>query len=221
MNKWPMSKIIMLPVRQKQVFQTIKNEGFDPFDFLFEPLTNDQFSITYRPNEEYNFSKSKTPNQNSFVYIPGHNGALKTSFNFASFQHLLKQLTIWLSNLKENISVGNPWQEIHKLRGSLEEFNVDSYEEMFSDEESILARDTIQSFSNYLEEIKVETSLIRKDLDHLSEMISKVSRKDWLFLFLGTITSWLIGGLIPPEEMGTVWDKVKTLFAPFINKLLQ
>lgn len=211
------TKIIMLPIKQKQVVDKIKAAGFKPNDFIFEPKSNEEFSLTYKPIPVFVYQRMAKPNTGNFGYSPASNGNLRAAFRFTGFGSLMDNIDKWFDAIKENIEIGNPWEDIENTMDSM---NFDSYEEMFSATEQEKIAETLDNMLSYFKTLEIDVSKIKDDVEHLKEMSSKISKKDWILLFLGNITGFIFTGLITTEHTSLVWEYVKNLFSGFNIKLL-
>lgn len=211
------TKIIMLPIKQKQVVDKIRAAGFKPNDFVFEPKSNEEFSLIYKAIPVFVYQRMAKPNTGNFGYSPASNGNLRAAFRFTGFGSLMDNIDKWFDAIKENIEIGNPWEYIENTMDSM---NFDSYEEMFSATEQEKIAETLDNMLSYFKTLEIDVSKIKDDVEHLKEMSSKISKKDWILLFLGNITGFIFTGLITTEHTSLVWEYVKNLFSGFNIKLL-
>lgn len=211
-------EIIMLPIKQKQVVDKITTAGFKASDFIFEPKSNEEFSLIYKAIPGYIFQRTENPTARRFEYCPGSNGEYKSLFIYLGFGSLIDNMDKWLSALKENIEIGNPWKEIED---TFESMVFNSYDEMFTVTEQENIAEKLNHLLTYFETLKIDVSKIADDIEHLNEMSSKVSKKDWIILFLGNITGFIINGLITTEDTSNVWAYINTLFSGLNPTLLQ
>lgn len=209
-------EIKMLPIRQQQIVDKIKSEGFSTKDFFFEPSTNDWFSMYFKPNKVYSLKIV----DKRFSYCPGLYGNMNSTGLVKNWLDNLKILENWLKCLKKNLSIGNPWQEIEDFKDEMKEMNFDSYEEMFNDEDKIKIEKRLETLLTHFVDVKIDITQIKIDVEHLKNMSHKVSKKDWILLLLGNITGWIFTGLIPSEHVQSIWSYVKALFSGFKLKFL-
>lgn len=210
------TEIKMLPVRQKEIVDKIKSLGFKLKDFKFNPATNDTFVINYLPITDFYISiQSK-----GYVFKPAQNGILSASGEAATWDTGLKWLDYWLRALKENIEIGNPWEDIEEAKEQMHEMDFDTYEEFFSQEEQSKIEKKLDQLLLEIAKLNIDTTEIKKDIVHLNTMSGKVSKKDWVLLLMGTVTSWVFGSLLSPEHTQTIWEYVKNLFSGFKHKLI-
>lgn len=208
--------IKMLPVRQKVIVDKIKSLGFKLSDFKFNPATNDFFVINYLPITEYYISI----HNKKYALMPAQNGILGAGGEAATWDTGLKWLDYWLRALKENIEVGNPWEDIEDAKEQMNEMDFDTYEEVFNEEEQSKIEKKLDQLLLEITKLNIDTTEIKKDIIHLNTMSGKISKKDWVLLLMGTVTSWVFGNLLSPEHTQTIWECVKNLFSGFKHKLI-
>ena len=198
----------MLPVRQKAIVDLLKSNQLNPAHFDFVPISNDWFTIFYNRHSIFNFQFDKW----KFDYCPGPNGKFKVSGEIARWEGGIAQLNSWLQSLKENILIGNPWEEIEEVKERMSAMNFDSYEEMFNEDDRNRINLKLAKLLDYFEENKITSIDIKNELKHLSEMSDKVSKKDWIMIFLGLITSWIFQDIITSDKSQNIWEFISNLF---------
>lgn len=208
----------MLAIRQREITDSIIKNGFSLDDFEFKPISNDEFSIYYKPNRTFCLRQSGKKTQgikkmNVYTMIPFVKGVYKETFDFEGFDELKEKFVVWLNALRENVEIGNPWD----LFGSNTEFsqniNFDSYEEVFTEEEEKVIHVKLDLLLGKINKLELETSSISDDINHLKGMTNKISKKDWMILLLGFIGSWHLQGLTPSDVYQTIFSYVKSLFS--------
>lgn len=206
----------MLPFKQNKIVEIIKSSGFKANEFNFSPIDNDSFLLKYKPNEDYHLEI-----KNNKHYIkPAMTGRLFAEGETPSFETALTIVEYWLKAVKENIEVGNPWEDIEDAKEQMNEMNFDSYEEVFNEEEQSKIEKKLDQLLLEITKLNIDTTEIKKDIIHLNTMSGKVSKKDWILLLMGTVTSWVFGSLLSPENTQTIWECVKNLFSGFKHKLI-
>ncbi|OFX20535.1 MAG: hypothetical protein A2033_01065 [Bacteroidetes bacterium GWA2_31_9] len=201
-----MNKVIMLPIRQKKIADKIVAIGLNLNDFIFTPTSNDWFELRYKQNDFYYI---KIIN-GQYTFQPAQGGLRSAAGSIKSWEASLNCIEIWLIGLKENLEIGNPWE----TKFDFNEANYfDSYQELLNDNEVQIFSIKLDSFVNKLESLKIETSEIKKDIEHIKEMSSKISKKDIMLLLIGNVTGWFFSALIPSDSINTVWQFVKNLFS--------
>jgi hypothetical protein len=210
------TEVKMLPVRQKEIVDKIKSLGFKLKDFKFNPATNETFVINYLPVTDYYISIQNK----RYTVKPAQNGTMLAAGEAVTWDTGLKWLDYWLRALKENIEVGNPWEDIEDAKEQMNEINFDTYEEVFNEEEQTKIEKKLDQLLLEITKLNIDTTEIKKDIVNLNTMSGKVSKKDWVLLLMGTVTSWVFSSLLSPEHTQTIWETVKTLFSGFKSKLI-
>lgn len=208
--------IKMLPIRQKEIVNKIKSVGFKLSDFKFNPATNDTFVINYLSIADYYISIQNK----RYTLKPAQNGIMMATGDAATWDTGLKWLEYWLVGLKENVEIGNPWEDIEDAKEQMHEMNFDTYEEVFNEEEQNKIEVKLNLLLAEMHKLNINTTIIKEDIAHLNTMSGQVSKKDWVLLLMGTITSWVFSSLLSPEHTQTIWETVKTLFSGFKSKLI-
>lgn len=207
---------IMLPKRQKQILDKIIELGFINKDFEFIPMTNDDFRIQYNHKSHYNY----THKDKRAIFSPGNNNQLKTTLVSKGFLDGLKYISVWLTEMKENLSIGNPWSKEPEINDFFNNDNFSPYEELLNVEEQKLLSEKLDLLLDQFEQLKIDTTQIKKDVEHIKDMSDKISKKDIMLLILGTITSSIFAGIIDQEQATSVWKLIGTFFGNFKNKLI-
>lgn len=203
----------MLPIKQKQIVDTIKAGGFTQSEFIFEAIDNESFLLKYKANEDYHL---EVKNKKHYIK-PAISGRLFTEGETANFEAALSRIGYWLKAVKENIEVGNPWEDI---KDKLSDIDYDSYEEVFTAEERIKIEKKLDQLLLEVSKLNIDTTEIKKDIKHLNSMSDKISKKDWFLLLMGTTTSWVVGNILSPEHTQTVWESIKNLFSSYRHNLI-
>ena len=209
-------EIKMLPVKQKQIVDKLKIAGYNYKDFSFNAIDNESFILTYKPNEFYNI----TIKDKRHRIRPALGGEIETTGESANWKTTMLRLEYWLNALKENIDVGNPWEEIENAKEQMHEMNYESYEEIFDKEDQNKIELKLDLLLDKINSLNIDTTIIKEDIAHLNKMSAKVSKKDWVLLLIGTVSSWVFSNVLSPEQTQTIWEAVKGLFSGLKNKLI-
>jgi hypothetical protein len=215
----------MLPVRRNLIADKIKSSGLNVNDFLFSPVSNDEFILNYKPINEFKFWQSghrvsRDTQAKLYSYTPGSNGKLNFSFEYKGFDSLLENMNGWLNAIRENIEIGNPWDSFDEIKQLFEINEFTSYEEMFTDEDQIKTSQSLDDLVRHLETQNVDIKLIKEDINHLKTMTSKISKKDWKLLFVGSVTSWILSGQITFEHIHSLADNFSHIVKSLTSYLL-
>ncbi len=208
---------IMLPFRQKQIVERIKALNFNTKEFEFTPINNDEFLIKYKTNPDYHI---RIKNNKHYIK-PAQGGKLSANGETANFETALIRVDYWLNAVRQNLDAGNPWGEVENAKERMHDINFNSYNEVFNTEEQKLISKKLEQLFAEITLLQIDTKVIRADIEHLNSMSAKVSKKDWIVLLLGIITSWIFTGIMPPEHTSTVWESIRSIFSGFKLKFLE
>jgi hypothetical protein len=115
----------------------------------------------------------------------------------------------WLKNLERERSAPNFWAQLDKQRELLAATEPtgdgDEDNSPFNPEE----QDQIAAQLNEIKELLVQTHQVDRRalesrIDYLREASTRMGRRDWLNIFIGTIFGWALNGLVPPEGVREV-----------------
>ncbi len=206
----------MLPIKQKQIVDIIKAGGFKTNDYIFTPIDNESFILKLKNDVDYHLTI-----RNKKYYIkPGQNGIMMAEGESTTWDKGLYWLEYWLKAVKENVEIGNPWEDIEDAKEQMNEMNFDSYEEIFNEEEQNKIEVKLNLLIAEIHKLNIDTTIIKEDISHLNKMSGQISKKDWILLLIGTVTSWVFSSELPLEYSQTIWGTVKTLFSGFKSKLI-
>lgn len=118
----------------------------------------------------------------------------------------MERVERWLDDLKRDLETPDPWAELLR-KGEMLEGSADEAVENtpFTPEEQAeivkLLRE-IKKYSKKTYSLSEESLLtLEKRLDYLEEAASRVGRKDWVLLFLGTLFTLVVTTVLPPEAV--------------------
>jgi len=204
----------MSPLKQKMVTDVIRKEGLNLSDFEFNPITNDSFNLVYKPHSQYNFKHTRSINGQSIYHLcPGPNGDLNFVVQPKKFDNTLEALKKWLGYLKENLTVGNPWADLTEMKKIIADYQFDTYEEMFSDEDIHQIENKLLLLSDKLDTLQISNDIIQEDIRYLNEMSGKMSKKGWSNMLVGTFLSWFVNGIAPANFFPQFFDFVNQIFS--------
>jgi len=210
---------IMTQVQQKKITDVIKQEGLALNEFSFEPVTNDSFNLIYKQNTQFKFKYSRGINGQSIYHMcPGPQGKLNYVVQPPKFPDALKELKNWLIYLKENVEIGNPWEEMGEFKNQIFDDYFDSSEEFLNVEEVTRFNKTldllykeisnlngqVHTLNENVTSIQISLEVIQKDIKYLKDQGGKVSKKELWLLFIGTVFNWWITELIPADALNKV-----------------
>lgn len=204
----------MLNVRQKEITDRIKSTGFKLKEFHFKATNNHFFELVFI-GTDFRF---KTSMKGLFM-SPGLDGGSTITANPGSWEPNLVKLEKWLSIIMLEKEIGNPWEE--------DEDNFYFYSEInegHEDGEASFTETEIKNISICLAEIKQyllsntaltqqQLNTIQSDIKRLEANSNKVSKKDWFFLLIGLLFSWVLGGILPPDQPKILFDRLSEFVA--------
>jgi hypothetical protein len=206
----------MLAYRQKIITDKILASGIGITDFEFKPVSNDEFNIYFKPNNAFYFRQTgkKSFNLikiNVYTMSPFINGEKKLDFDFEGFDKLVAKFEIWLTAIKENIDIGNPWDLFKGADWFYQEENFDNYEELFTSEEQDATHIKLDLLLKQVLELGMDNKKIEDDIKYLKEASNRVTKKDWLMMLSGVVISWGVATISAPENFQVIMGYVNSL----------
>jgi hypothetical protein len=117
---------------------------------------------------------------------------------------MLGLVTMWLENVRRERSSPNLWAMLDEQRELLaaSEPTGDTANTPFSPEEQ-------RQIAAQLNEIKqllvnnhgADPKALERRIEELEEFARRSGRREWLIMFFGTMLTWTLEGLIPPEGL--------------------
>lgn len=205
--------MIITPVRSRQVADKIVENGFQKSEFTFTPTHEARFKLVFKPNEHFQIDFNEKGH--SFAR-PGPNGNMSFTREFKTWENVLDLLSEWLKILKENIEIGNPWEENNT---SYQNIFTENVEEKMSRFESDFVNEKLDIILEALSTMDISINEIKEDLDYLKNSSNKVSKKDWQIMFHGSFFGWMLSNAIPSDSSKKIWEMIMNEFNS--GKLLQ
>lgn len=206
----------MLPLRQKKLVEAIVGTGFSKNEFDFIPETNESFQISYKKNPQFRMKPGKEGSGQLIYHLcPAEDGKINAIRKPRKFEESVAILKEWLEYLKENVEVGDPWEEFTEIKAILSRQDFDSYEEYFTEGEEEILNQKLDLLSGKLDELNVSNERIKEEIHHLKEMTNKMSRKDWTMLSMGFFVSWFLSGDIDYDFFHDLLNFVENLFSGY------
>lgn len=201
--------VIMTNKQQKSITDIVITEGLHINDFIFEPRNQVNFLLKYLPEPDYYFDCS-----NNIKYCPTPGLGKEHLSKFKDIDDLFKHLRLWAKSLYEELMIGNPWGTV---KNDLENTDFSSYELLFTEKEVEMLDNKLDAILIQLKEIGVSENEIKADIEHLKESSRRISVKDWKLLLIGTVSSWVLSGLITSEHVNMIWQIIKTTFLKILS----
>lgn len=200
----------MLPVKQKEITDRIQKLGFRKSEFSFTSTGEESYELSYKPNAHYNFKVDHNLNHSG---VPGSKGKHQFNGRANNWLDSLSTLEAWLRYVKENVDVGDPWQEVISEQQKLNEETFGNYDETLTEEEQKVFSNKLDLMLDHFSALQLDIGKMKDDIAHLKDQSSKISKKDLLLLFIGTVSSYMMAGIIPPNMASEVWHYIIDLFS--------
>lgn len=198
--------MLMTPYRSKQVSDKIIEQKFKKNEFSFSPTHEERFSLKYNDIPHFSFDV----NENKHVYgRPGLQGKMDYVRSFKTWEDVLSMVGEWLENLRHNIDIGNPWEDVNSSSQKI--FNGNE-EEILNDEDRKFIDEKLDIILEALSTMDININAIRVDLEHLKKSSEQISKKDWQLMFYGSLFGWVVNETIPKESINNVFSTIMTHF---------
>jgi hypothetical protein len=192
--------VIMKNSTKKKIADEITKAGLQIKDFEFTPTNEMFFTLVYKPEPDYSYNATIE----KILYSPGSGIQKRVKTRYQTWENAMTQLQKWLLNLKTELEISDPWEEIKKLRNDINQIHFNSSQEIFTDSERASMESKIDFLLIEVKKLSLPSAQIISDIAHLKEMTNKISKKDFMLLALGTIAQWVIGNIITPEQSNSV-----------------
>jgi len=206
-------KQIMLPERQNQIVEKLKDLGFSSVDFSFTPTGPDHFELYYKLQEPYFFALTK---EGKYKYAPASDGRISTEGQYTNWAQGLKRMEDWLRILKRNIEVGNPWELVQKDAGS---GIINDSEEPFSGREQEELSQKLDRILAILEQHGVALEHVQEDIEYLKTSGKRISKKDMGLMIGGNILGWILTSAIPPAAVPAIINEIGQIVGGGVHRL--
>lgn len=203
-------RLTMLPVKQKEITDRIQKLGFRKSEFSFTSTGEESYELSYKPNAHYNFKVDHNLNHSG---VPGSKGKHQFNGRANNWLDSLSTLEAWLRYVKENVDVGNPWEEISENKERFYEESFGAYEEFLTVEEQQTLSQKLDLMLEHFGTLQLDVEKMKGDVEHIKTMSSKISKKDVMISIFGTIFSFILGGIIPAESVNAVIHYLVNLFS--------
>lgn len=203
---FPGSDPLLLPSQRQQVFEWIagtfdparfdlRDEGAQdyrgavatvsmrdrPYWFSFHHHTGGGWSADFAPGVDTRTAETR---------IDSWDGVIGPAFQ------------IWLNTLDRELSASDPWTEIERELQLAAGVTQGESNESFTPEEQQVVSGRVQEIRAYVEGQGLTPDALAEINAHLSnieESASRVGRKDWKLIVIGSFTSMMTGAVVPPE----------------------
>lgn len=203
----------LLRSQLNELFELIEKQNyFSPSQFSASASTCD---INFNGSDFYFRIFENTGYANSLIvnFSPGkanyRDGSSGTGWEGAKMYFI-----DWLSYLKREVSSPDKWGRLlDDIKYLIGEETVQNTH--FSHEEYLEVRNHIETIKNALSTIPLlyeQNVALMLQLDHVSEMTSKLNKFDWRNFFIGTVTSCVIQLGVTQQNASLLADIIKRTF---------
>ena len=203
---------VLLPTQKNQVFQSIQNIGLSPQEFDWKEIASLYLRDTavsmliHKPSSFYlKFEWRNTPagTRPFFEYSPGIFASLEHEGPYPAFNIGIVQR--WLTNLKREVETPDLWGTIDKESALIEGIpGAETGNAPFTQEEQKkigVALNEIKAYLCQLQSFSGEQQrFIEANFNYLKDAASRVGRKDWKVILLGTLISTAVTLAMTPDN---------------------
>ena len=212
---------LVLPSQRKIIFEAIVRIGLEPSNFEWDKKMS-RFDrdvivscLRYKGTDFF-FKFDFYKNDHHCRYSPGIDRVIVDDFP-GDWQQQWQCLMKWMSSLKREIEVVDPWDEIEQYIPG-EKIDLEDGEANKSFSYSQVEHIT-QSLNKLKEEInknfklnESQTLFLNNKLDYLIDRAKNIGRIDWRNIFVSTIIMIAFELAMNPEQVKLLWSLVKVCF---------
>ena len=203
----------LLRSQKNYLYSLISEYGLAPRDFewtVTDPLwlvhnPEPVEKLVHRPSGSYFvFDTSQHGHSASPRYSPHRErNAEKISYELTSWESVRIVFAEWLAVVKDELDEPDLWT-LSKEDTKLVVASIDEVENApFSRSEQQRIRTSISEIHEFLlrtrENSEADLKFIKARLDHLADASSRLGRKDWITLAMGTLTNIVVGCALAPD----------------------
>lgn len=119
-----------------------------------------------------------------------------------SISSLESDITYWLDEIRQTVGVPDYWEELKRSQGSIAVIRHEDFGNTpFTEDEQRQISAQVQKAKKHLEQFALsneQESQIAERLDELVEASHHLGRKDWLIIFITTISPLVVGDIVTP-----------------------
>ena len=201
----------LLRSQRNHVFTVIKEAGFDPLDFDWSKTSTRWNDNGDDPVEElihnptgFHFVFDRFEGRPTPRFAPREDRAAEMDCGpVGSWEEVRHELRRWLEIVKNEVDEPDLWV-LAKEDKKLVAARIDDIENApFSANEQERIRLSIGEIHAFLrasaEHSQSDLQFIQARLEHLADASSRLGRKDWITLAMGTLTNIVVGVALAPE----------------------
>jgi len=221
-----MGKITLMQSQKNEIFQSITDFEFPPFNFSLEErsLTNHTIIEIAFKDSDFHY-KIDLPNSGGFhaEYSPGSTHSTE-NFNSGSWNSLMGNFRGWLGFMRREINEPDLWERINEFQLPTDiKINTDQENSSFNYSEVMQIKAGLDNLKEYFQTKilleKDQFEYVSKKIDHLFESSKKQGRKDFYYLLIGSLVTIITALSIGPEHGKAIWGMVKGMFLGLIKAL--
>jgi hypothetical protein len=203
---------MMLNKRERnKIYEEIAESGLDPTEFKFED-TGEKVSVTHNSGSTFGFSRKENPPDPIFGMNFGERykyeikasvaEGITQTYDASSVDHAVTvSVSLWLREIKATVGVPDYWAEMEGSRESLAIIQRGDFGNTpFGPTEQ-------RQIALQLEEVKKQVralyglsnrqmTQVTEKLDTVIEDASRLGRKDWVIIFVGTILTLVLNDVL-------------------------
>jgi hypothetical protein len=228
---------MMLNKRERnRIYQEIVESKLDPAEFDLED-NGDRVVITHNSGSTFEFSRREErrqyavlasdpslealfPAETHIDYVLKAN--VTDGINLTKIATSIDTVTTifisdWLSEIRLTVGVPDYWTEMQASQGSIAIIQREIFDNTpFTQDEQRQISAQLQEIKNQLETFQLpraQMSQVEQRLDELEEASRHLGRKDWLIIFITTISPLVVGDIVTPGV-------ARHIFTMIINGLI-
>lgn len=192
----------------------MQEAGFDPSEFEWANARGEYFEgrvpcLVHTPTRStfvFDFWRGQSRHRAEFT--PGVDTTVAEAVT-GDWATQLKAVQLWLTNVQREQSSPNLWAELEKQRELLAAAAGSRSGEDSNSPFDLEEQAQIAAQLNEIKELLVQTHqadrlALESRIEYLREASTRMGRRDWLNIFIGTIFGWALNGLVPPEGVREV-----------------
>jgi len=225
----PMNNISLLATQKNDVLEVIREAGLDPSAFTWQE-SRSRFrrvpvaaTLVHRPTGYY--FKFDYNGDYVIAWSPGAFSIEHEVVCYGWGEDVLSNVKEWLENIEQEKSVEDLWQAFSgetKLIETPSESGSDN--SLFTPTEKKQVRQYLKKIKRHLTSgqklTKEREKFIEARLAYLEEAATRVGRKDWLILLIGTLFQTAITIGLAPESARTLFRFASQLARQLLGSIL-
>lgn len=212
----------LLLVQKNELFRSIQQHGFTPENFRFSETVNDRNGYDktdiYYKDSEFSFTISHAVGYRPIVNLSPTLTGYRDTHNCENWEDITTLFGEWLFALYQEVNQEDLWKRMYEQKATFQDFTMED-EGKFSTSE-------IKLVNQKLDEIKIEVSkiglsvqqlkVIEQKIDVMASTMDKVTKKDWIVMFIGLIVNALNEYAFTAEHTMAVIHLIKSKLIFFL-----